>query len=272
MKAADALILSVHAARRMWQLSPSVATLANALAADCLTYRILGSTMINDSSLSGRAIYDEVDVLSVLQQAEAHSYHCCPPEILLIIVAASELSEHDESTRVATAAGLVEQAMGLDVRAWAYGIAGLAQFDDVEARVWLGSAHRAAACLYVLLAIPETAQVGTMPRADDLCLEIVGHLAMIPDDHVLLKGTAWPTFIAGAHTDEPETRKWCIERLTAVWRANEWVCHWGYVQTATQMLLDVWAAKETARRRGEDMTDRNWLQELKLRRGDFLIV
>lgn len=278
IEAAEILISSLHHGHTSGsgpQLEASIAPLADAIAADCLTYRIFGSTISTaETSPTAMAAYvqDDIDVLSVLQRAEAHSYHCCPPAILHIILSASRLCSSTEPNAAEVAVSLLAQARALDVREWVYSIQGLSPQDDLEARVSLASAHRAAACLYVLLAVPGVSDEipENTQQPDDLVLEILYHLSSVPIDHVLLKGTVWPTFMAGAQTDDAMLRSWCIDRLRAVWTLNPFVCPWGYIRTATEMLEEIWSARDQAL--PSEGGKWNWLQKLKNSGETYLIV
>jgi hypothetical protein len=269
MDAASKLMYSLH--KPTQALDSSLMSLVDAIAADCLTYRVLGSA-ISGADMTSSAEHDPVDLFSVLKRAEPYSYHCCPPEILQITLSASRLCSEDVGqtggeTRVETALSLLRQARLLDVLEWVYSIRGLSAQDDLNVRVSLGSAHRATACLYILLAVPEAAEGPS--SLDMLVQEVLSHLAAVPIDHILLKGTVWPTFVAGAQTEDPLQREWCIERLQGVWARNPWICPWGYVRTAIEMLHRLWEARdrEPAARRKT-----NWLHDLKNMRDKCLIV
>lgn len=266
VEAAGALISSMHGDNAV---DSSLVPLADAIAADCITYRILGST-ISVVGAGKQSVYDGFDVLPMLRRAEAYSYHCCPPVILNSILSASRLyaqsintSRAENSSRMATVStdDLFEHARSLDVTAWVHGIRGLSPDDDLEARIRLASAHRAAACLYILLARPDIQErPPDRDDLDDLVREILSHLAFIPVRHVLLKGIVWPTFMAGAQTDNLHQRKWCLERLDAVSSINPWVCPWGYVRTAMEMMQHVW---ETRKREPEPEGNTDWIRRLK---------
>jgi hypothetical protein len=241
----------------------------DAIAADCLTYRVLGSA-ISGVALTSWPEHDLTEFLSVLKRAEAYSYHCCPPEILQILLSASSFlcsSSNPGRDQVQKALSLFEQARSLDVVKWVYSIRGLSAQDDLGTRVNIALAHRATACLYVLLAVPEASP--SPSTVDMLVLEVLGHLAAVPVDHVLLKGTIWPTFMVGAQTDDPAQRAWCAERMQAVWVRNPWICPWGYIRTAVQKMRDLWQARD---REPAGRGKRNWLLELKSMREKCLIV
>jgi len=261
IEAATALMSSVHQLAQM--MDPSLVTLVDAIAADCLTYRVL-SAAISGVALPPRAEKELVDLFSILKRAEPYSYHCCPPDILRIILSASCLGDEG---RIEAALMLFQQARTFDVVNWVYSIRGLSPNDDLPVRVSIALAHRATACLYVLLAVPEAATGSLSP--DMLVEEVLNHLAGVPIDHVLLKGTVWPTFMAGAQTDNPKQRQWCIERLEAVWARNPWICPWGYIRTAIEMLNRLWQARDS-NPAGPEKT--NWLQEVRSMRDKCLIV
>ena len=246
----------------------SLVRLADAIAADCLTYRILGSTISatedGTATATGSMARGEIDVAAVMRRAQAHSYHCCPPAIMRIILSASQLCEQGEKDPEGAAA-LLQQARALDVHAWVHGIRGLAPHDDLDVRVEVAAAHRAAACLYIVLALDAEGDV------DAFVVEILSHLARVPMDHVHLKGTIWPTFMAGAQTDDTTRRAWCLERLRAVWTWHPFICPWGYIRTAMEMLERIWAARDDGDGDGDDDGD-NWLRRLKSSREDCLIV
>ncbi|KAL2128016.1 hypothetical protein VTI74DRAFT_9848 [Chaetomium olivicolor] len=248
-------------------LDQSLMSLVDAIAADCLTYQVLAS------AIGGFALteHDLSDLFAVLKRAEAYSYHCCPPEILQILLSASQLcsDQGPDDTRVETALSLLHQARSFDIVDWVYSIQGLSPHDDLNTRVSIALAHRASACLYILLAVPEAAP---FPSAVDMAVqEVLGHLAEVPIDHVLLKGTMWPTFIVGAQTDDLAERAWCIERMQAVWAWNPWICPWGYIRTAVQMMRQFWDARDREPG-GKGKGKGNWLQELKGMREKCLIV
>ncbi|KAK1751528.1 fungal-specific transcription factor domain-containing protein [Echria macrotheca] len=256
MKAARSLIAAIYRSSSIQnqQVDATLAPLADAITADCLTYHILASTI---STVPGPSAMDkDVDVLAVLERAQAYSYHGCPPVVMRSILRASHPTTADPGQ-------LLDTVRSVDVHAWVQSITGLPAHDDTTARIELASAHRAAACLYILLSSDQS--VDKRDDIDNMVLQILQHLEKIPGDHVLLKGTVWPTFMAGAQTDDPYWRAWCFERLRAVWTRNPWVCPWGYVLTATEMMERIW----TARDKGEGT---NWLRGLKDSKEDLLIV
>ncbi|KAH6627338.1 fungal-specific transcription factor domain-containing protein [Chaetomium tenue] len=266
MEAASALMSSLrHPAHG--QLDQGLMACVDAIAADCLTYRVFGSA-ISGVTLTSWAEHDPSEFLSILKRAEAFSYHCCPPEILHILLSASSLCSRSDHSRVEEdALSLIHQARSLNLVEWVQNIHGLSTDDDLDIRLSIALAHRATACLYILLAVPE---VIPFPSSVVILIEeVLGYLAAVPIDHIHLKGTVWPTFVVGAQTDDPMQRAWCIARMEAVWTTSPWICPWGYIRTAMQMLHSLWDARDREpAREGRQ----NWLLELKSMREKCLIV
>jgi hypothetical protein len=266
IEAASTLMSSLH--DPVHQLDQTLMTCVDAIAADCLTYRVLGAA-ISGVGLTSWAEHDLTGLFSVLERAEAYSYHCCPPQILRILLSASSLCSTGSSNGhdpVEDALSLLHQARSLDVVEWVHSIRGLSAEDDLDIRVCIALAHRATTCLYILLAVPEAVP---FPSAVDMLVqEVLAHLAAVPIDHIHLKGTIWPTFVVGAQTDDPVQRAWCIERMQAVWTTNPWICPWGYIRTAVQTMQNLWAARD----RDPAKEGGNWLLELKSMRDKCLIV
>jgi hypothetical protein len=280
VKAAEKLIPSLHRqrGRKLNHQESDLIPLADAITADCLTYRILGLTISGDSALPDLSD-KKIDVVSVLKRAQTHSYHCSPPDIMHMILLANQHCARGSATGDVKAtrcmlASLLEQARNFDVHAWVYGIEGLAQGDDLEARVSIASAHRAAACLYISLVMPVIENEfleGPGQDYDDLEEDILNHLSSVPFNHPLLKGTVWPTFMVGAQTDDPARRKSCRERLGAVYTQHPGhICPWGYVRTAIEMLDKIWNSREVE---PGGVWKGNWLQRLRNdKEGRALIV
>ncbi|KAK4177807.1 putative acriflavine sensitivity control protein acr-2 [Triangularia setosa] len=257
---------------RSMRIDDSLMRLVDAIAADCLTYRIFGTTISGlDTS------WAESMEGSVLRRAEAHSYHCCPPVMLEIILATSRLFHNHLSApeeKVKRALELLGRAKKFDVVDWVYAIQGLSlEQDDLSVRVSLARAHRAAACLYILLCVPDALAPLGLVSLEPLVMELRGYIAEVPLDHVLLKGIVWPVFMAGAQTTETSQRVWYVERLESVWAKNPWICPWGYIRTAIEMMKEIWEARDAMEMAGlEDLGGWNWLAAMKSRREQCLIV
>ncbi|KAH8883781.1 hypothetical protein GQ53DRAFT_786577 [Thozetella sp. PMI_491] len=262
MEAAGTLIATLKGAGARFDVS--LGPLCDAIVADCLTYHILGST-INTIDNTTAKLYAQIDVASFLRRAEAVSYHCCPPKLLELVLAASRLCRaieaagEPEEDHILCAVALMEQAVAFDIESWVRSIRNLSSHDDIGARIHIGLAHQVAVRLYILLAAPEASAI-CGSHAEDLAAEILQHLSNVPINHILLKGTTWPTFFAGTQMDDPALRQWCRERLAALWGLNPFLCPWGYIQTARNLLESIWEARDREKTGDRPM---NWLQLLK---------
>jgi len=106
----------------------------------------------------------------------------------------------------------------------------------------MASAHRSAAILYILGAVASTPSLRDVD-ADAVRLDIFHHLSSIQIDDNLFKATAWPTFVAGAETDDLVQRTWVSKRLGKLWEALPW----GYVRSAIDTLEEIWTVRDSLR-------------------------
>lgn len=207
---------------------------------------------------------------SILGRATANSYLCCPPEILAILHAASQLSNASDdagSEDDITAAGLAlfQRAQGFDINAWANDVHNIPYMQDapVQSRIHAGSAHRLASCLYILQAIPSLNMMkGYNDVSESLSRDIFAHLSSIPEDDPNFKATTWPTFIAGAEARGRERREWVMNRLQRLVVS----CPWGFLYTAMDTLQIIWKLDHDGKGK------RSWVQTLKDPDLNFLIV
>lgn len=202
-----------------------------------------------------------------MKRVEVNSYLSCPPEILQIILAASQLSYETPNTdwflpAADEALSLIDEALAFDINAWAEDLRRLPHITDIESRIHVASAHRSAACLYILQALPLVRSVRPVDP-DVLVDDILNHLAAVGHNDPYFKATSWPTFIAGAETRDNGKREWSLRRLLAIWE----ICSWGYIFTAIEMLKATWQLQDSGNGSGV-----NWLQDLKGLGFDCLIV
>lgn len=288
IEAAGNIITSITSLGSSLDLPPSVAQLADVVVADCITYYALGSlfTRLDRSGTSTMSAFAAVDLPATLQRAAAFSYGCSPPLVLDALSRAARLRPDD----VPGAAALLARLRALDVGAWVRGIQGLPPRDDLALRVAMADAHRAAACLYIVLAVPGAAAAAAAAASgayssfspppshsfdaatDALLQEILGHLASVPIEHALAKGVTWPTFVAGAQARDAASRRWCMGRLHAVWHSTPWACPWGFIESAMDMLQRIWHIRDAKAARDGHERDANWLQEVRGMADHCLIV
>ncbi|KAM3450889.1 hypothetical protein NHJ6243_009717 [Beauveria neobassiana] len=153
---------------------------------------------------------------------------CCPPEILNVLLAAATLSNtpcdaSDNEQTITAASTLFESAYTFDVDAWARDEDNFSYLRSatVQTRIHAGHAHRLAACLYILRAIPAMNSLQDSDMvAKLLASNAIQHISSIPDDDANLKVITWPTFVVGADSDDAARREWAMGRLRAAAKAR----------------------------------------------------
>ncbi|KAE8366018.1 fungal-specific transcription factor domain-containing protein [Aspergillus caelatus] len=246
------------------QTSP-IALIRDRITSDCLTYHVLGSTLTNSPTFLDPFALP----INILRRSEANSYLSFPTTLLQILFRACELSNIAFTLPVTEtpaltneASSLLSAAQSFDVTAWANNVEG-APTHRTPNRIHTALAHQNAVCIYIYRSI-------THPPVDmnseALVTEIIHHLSFIDPKDPLSKATSWPTFIAGAETDNPVYRQWALDRLSLLWN----VLPWGYVQTAVEVMQMAWRLRDEA---GPDSIGIfGWVQQLKALGNHWLIA
>lgn len=206
---------------------------------------------------------------AVLEKA-ANSYFCCPPELLEILLLASQLNnlEGEDSMPddmvTSAAAALFQRAHMVDVLAWARKVRDIPSLSNssVGSRFRAGSVHRIATCLYTVQAVPSLEAWLGDGVVEALIDNFYHSLDSIPPEDPNFKATAWPTFIFGSMAKTPEKQTWVVNRLKAL--ADE--CPWGFLYTAMDTLQLLWGLE------AEGKLTKGWLQTLRDPELNFLIV
>ena len=244
------------------------------VASDSVAYYIWGCTL--DSLIiplpgSQESPYVELDparLLPILRRTEANSYHSCPTDLLLNILCTARLARavgrqagrHATPKDMQEGLALLRDAEAFDVQSWvarmctASAELGFANEQEVEYRKRIAATYRAAACLYVLLAVPglqsfarsrsagQNGDAGwaSAPTVEDLAATIHHHLSHIRVDSPLFKYTTWPLFIMGVEIASPVRRLWVASRLQEMWD----LCPWGMIRSAIETLNKIWQLKD----------------------------
>jgi hypothetical protein len=165
---------------------------------------------------------------------------------------------------------LLRTALDFDIKGWIRELgAASSNTTDHDSREHVAYAHRSAACLFILQAVPAT-RTGSPVSGNDLVADIVAHLSHVDERNPHFKATAWPSFIAGAETRDPDSRWWLLGRLLAAWE----VCPWGYIFTAVDMLQKMWEVQDAREAVHDDrLTDRvSRVRKLWANGADLLVV
>ncbi|KAL6882941.1 fungal-specific transcription factor domain-containing protein [Trichoderma longibrachiatum] len=243
-------------------------SLRDYLLSDCFIYFILASAFM-PTRYATSLKFESSQIPFVLGKTVANSYLCCPPELMEILHAASQLSSelvHDQTSEDVTTAAiaLINRAQAYDIYSWARDTSGVLELpkDVMKSRMHAGASHRLAACIYILQAIPSAGERLGSAFAAFLADDLMAHLNMMPVEDPNFKATTWPTFIIGAETREPERQKFVMERL----RIMTTVCPWGFIHTAMETLQVIWNLPD------EERGSKTWVQMLKDPEMNFLIV
>lgn len=269
--------------RSMVDEDSSILALRDYVMSDCLTYFILGSTVNSWDGTGAEEVYGSLDIQSILERAETNAYHSIPSKIMAIILRSTQLAAQIQQNGGTASEQQLDEAkslMGLlhtfDTRGWANRIstASGGAPDNPESREHMASAHRAAACAYLSMAIP-----GSFSGEEDFAADIYSHLQLVSEADMLFKGSVWPTFILGAQTADQEIRAWVERRLQSFWLST---CPWGYVKTALEILQALWLFQEglysvtstdwpSPPEKGRS-SRWNWLSQLKMLDMEYLVV
>lgn len=236
------------------------------------SYHILGSTVSSQTSRASANRQFQY-VLPLLERGETNSYLSCPSVLLQIMLSASCLCGVDPASpgeagqlpMEQEALLLAHRAESFDIAGWARLVQGVSPHDDFESRVHVASAHKSAIRLYIHRAVP-SARLLAAGDVEGLVCDIVHHLSLIDVDDNLIKGTSWPTFIAGAESVDPGRRAWAAERLLMLWR----LMPWGYISTALETLQVIWGMNGLPD--NSEGSPVGWLQKLKNLGIEYIVV
>ncbi|KAB8211610.1 fungal-specific transcription factor domain-containing protein [Aspergillus parasiticus] len=249
------------------QISP-IALIRDRITSDCLTYHVLGSTLTNSTTFLDPFSLP-IDITTILRRSEANSYLSFPTTLLQILFRACELSNiavtlpaTETPPLINEASSLLNAAQSFDVESWAKNVEG-GPTHRTPNRIHTALAHQNAVCIYIYRSV---AYYPADMDSEALVTEIIHHLSFIDPKDPLSKATSWPTFVAGAETDNAVYRQWALDRLSLLWN----VLPWGYVQTAVEVMQMAW------RLRDESGTDyigvSGWVQQLKALGNHWLIA
>lgn len=167
---------------------------------------------------------------------------------------------------VQLALGLLHRALAFDTEAWA---ARLRQFKgtnwDLVSKQHVASAHRYAACLYILNVIPSVREFSPA-SVESLVANSIHHLGSVGKTDRELKGTPWPTFVTGLNVRDLPTRSWVLKKMAEIFE----ICPWGYILTAIQVLEESWVATDGDT--DESRANLGALQKLRAMNYDYLVV
>jgi hypothetical protein len=206
-----------------------------------------------------------LDMDSIDLEDQPNSCLSCPPLLLQVIrdVSRCTRSSNPYDMPAKGSGQLLSIVDAFNPKAWASSLQPISSSFDLEMRTHIGCAYKAAVKIYILRATALSNAVSIAPDPlEDLVSEIILHLTFIPPNDPFFKATCWPTFIAGAETNNLDQREWVTSRFEAALQ----FLPWGFLSNAVDLLYQVWAHKS----KGDPGT--NWLANLKLSQTDWLIA
>lgn len=216
----------------------------------------------------------ERTVESLIRDAEGN--HCSSfPTILLQLLRdgvrlshfASSSSLRNKQERILM---LICTAKTFDPRAWAADLQSPCPSPDLQERTHVARAHKAAVVIY-LSRLLLSMYPSPKPTCDfeSLVTEIVENLSMVNDENSLYTAITWPAFIAGAETNSIIHQQFVMTRLEHQWELEPW----GLYRKAAEILQTIWTAKKRMpTTKNEQIRDGDWVQYLRARNIDWLIL
>ncbi|KAL4770698.1 fungal-specific transcription factor domain-containing protein [Aspergillus nidulans var. acristatus] len=250
------------------------ALIRDTVTSDCLTWYILGSTLMKTTTLSDPFLLSG-DIFASLTRAETTSYISLPTTLLHILFRACELSNlvsvstmltdpnTDYSGILSQAHALLQMTKAFDAHAWAFSLERSSDSARTLSRIHTALAHQNALLTYICRSVDSIVSPTALGESTEtLVTNIVTHLSFVGSTDPVFVATTWPTFIAGAETDNPVYRRWAVDRLAEFWS----LMPWGYVRTAIEAMETTWRLRDEAGARGRaggGLKRESWIQQLK---------
>lgn len=209
------------------------------------------------------------DIIASLTRAEVTSYLSLPTPLLQTLFKACELSNRvslgemlgaDPTPFLNEARDLLTTVQSFNVYAWASTLEGDPSSTRTLSRIHTALAHQNAVRIYILRSVEQIspssgAGVGLCEgETEGLVTEIITHLSLVGLTDPIFKATSWPTFIAGAETDNVVYREWAVNRLREFWN----LIPWGYLRTEEEVMRKAWRLRD-----GQPDKEGSWIQQLK---------
>lgn len=230
-------------------------------------------------------------VMTLIRDEEGNHCSSFPTALLQLIQKGTSVSQsayahkpslasHDaiRAAHLDTAIRLLLAARSFDASSWAHDIQTHSPVNDLAQRTCVAHAHRAAVCIYLSRVILSLGPSAQLPQTtNSLISEILTNLAFVRQRDVLFTATTWPTFIAGAETNDPEIQTWVVERFQELWEVEPW----GLMKGALEVLERIWSRRRSKVESTEHIdgstTQRNvgyedWIGDLRKSGVDWLIL
>ncbi|KAF2492503.1 hypothetical protein BU16DRAFT_424686, partial [Lophium mytilinum] len=224
--------------------TPLMSDAANAgLISECIVFDIIGSTISGARSKSLNYESHGVNPRPFVELAEMNNCFSFPAELLQLILDTTSLANRDrtcEANMEIEATILIESVESFDPLTWAARLQSQSPYNDIEERVLVASALKAAVCLFIWRSLYSIIPNGLTTAIRNILLsDIFYHLAQIETGSPLFKATAWPCFIAGAETNDAVEQSWVVDRLRSYYN----LMPWNYIISMIEVLGFIWSLK-----------------------------
>jgi hypothetical protein len=165
---------------------------------------------------------------------------------------------------------LLRAALNFDPVSWSLGFQRASLSENLEHRMRIAAAHRAAVCIYLARVLPCTnplldpSSPSALVSLTGLATDIVHHISYLKPGDTLFKSISWPLFLAGAESEDPAQRTWIMNTLDDFYS----LLYWGYIRTVKKVLVTIWSCKDKA----AAGADNCWVDEVKVLGPDLLIA
>lgn len=242
---------------------------------DFLVFDILGSMF----SLGDRPSFvpDTIDLEQVLRYAETNNYLSCPGPLLRIMLESCDLPDKTVSCTDEVYNNIEEQigkllrrALDFEPFAWSSEFMPASPCEDMNQRIHIAAAHRAAVCIYLARSLPSTHPL-INPKSSSAIVDltalantVVQQISYLKFSDALFKSICWPLFLAGTESRDPSQRDWIVNTLDALY--STMFC--GYLHTSTRLLKAIWKYHDQAAEGDEEC----WVKEVKDFASEILIA
>jgi hypothetical protein len=243
----------------------------------------MGNTLTRPYKIS-KPIPPTREVFNSIQRSERTTFIGCPADLLYLILvvnwqywskmhpesnSSSNTTKTQTSALCTSSASIINSIESFCPTSWAQETSLLSPRPDIAQRVHLASAYKSAVLIYTIRALRPYPHAHSFPIAEHVS-NIIDHLANIPADDPFLKCILWPTFIAGAESEDEERReavKSLFQPFWLVFRSNN-------ASNALAVLEQIWRKVDDGKAAGEQEENgkKNWSDYLANGGVDWLFV
>jgi hypothetical protein len=224
-----------------------------------------------------KLIPDSIELEPILRYAETNNYLSCPSPLIRIMIQSFELQDTRVSLSEEIAADVQERverllraALAFNPVQWSLDFEPASPLENLEHRMRIASAHRAAVCIYLARVLPcsnpllDLASGSALVSLTGLADEIIHHISHLRPGDILFKSISWALFLAGAESEDPVQRNWIMNTLDEFYS----LLYWGYIRTVKKVLEFIWSRKDKA----AEGADNCWVDEVKVLGHEMLIA